>query len=182
MTVSTATTPGQILTSAYVNNNINSGLTYVASATASGAQTVVLTGAFNSTYDNYVLVYDGLVVNTNTVDLTLSLGSSVTNYQYAGFYNRYVASALQPIAQSSTSAWIIGTTGSATDVLSGSIEIYNPFKAAATQYRTASYSATWAYVVGGYQADATSYTSCTLKIGTGTLSTGKVTCYGYRKA
>jgi hypothetical protein len=182
MTISTPTVPGQILTSAYVNDNINSGLVYVASTTASGAQTVVLTGAFNSTYDSYLLVYNGLVVNTNTVDLTLSLGSSVTNYQYAGLYNRYVASTLQPIASSSATAWIIGTSGSATDVLSGSIEITNPFKAAATQYRTASYSATWAYLVGGYQADATSYTACTLKIGTGTLSTGTVTCYGYRKA
>ena len=59
MAVSTATTAGQILTSAYVNNNINSGLTYISTVTLSaGAGTAAQWSGtvFSSTYTNYRLV------------------------------------------------------------------------------------------------------------------------------
>jgi hypothetical protein len=60
MAISTPTTAGQVLTSAYLNNNINSGYTYISTSTltAQGApgSPFQVTGVFSSTYDEYLII------------------------------------------------------------------------------------------------------------------------------
>jgi hypothetical protein len=182
MAISTPTTAGQILTSAYVNNNINSGLVYVASASATGAQTVVVNNCFNSEYDNYVVSYSNLLVSTSGTELLLNLGAAVTNYSYSGFYNRPSSTPLLAVGGTSQTSWLIGYPGSATDRLSGTFEVYAPFLAQPSNYKAHAMGSTFMSVVGGYHSDSTSYSSLTIKISTGTLSSGSVTVYGYRKA
>ena len=58
MAISTPTTSGQILTSAYLNNNINSGMTYVTGASFSAVTEILLDSVFTSTYRNYYFVFD----------------------------------------------------------------------------------------------------------------------------
>ena len=58
MAISTPTTSGQILTSAYVNNNINSGLVYIANSSFSAVTEILIDSVFTSTYLNYYLVFD----------------------------------------------------------------------------------------------------------------------------
>jgi hypothetical protein len=62
MAISAATTPGQILTSAYVNNNINSGMVYITDSSFTGitsAAPLTIANCFSSTYRNYRIVFSG---------------------------------------------------------------------------------------------------------------------------
>ena len=80
MTVSTPTTAGQILTSAYVNNNINSGLVYIKEQTiGSGVSSVTVTDAFSADYDNYKIIVSGGTA-TAGVEMNLKLGATTSNY------------------------------------------------------------------------------------------------------
>jgi hypothetical protein len=64
MTVSAATTAGQILTSAYVNNNINSGLDYITETSGSAVSSLSVNSCFTSTYTNYRIVGNVTVAAT----------------------------------------------------------------------------------------------------------------------
>ena len=94
MTVSTATTPGQILTSAYLNNNINSGLTYIDSATAAGTATPI-DGCFTSTYNAYRIIVNATGTTSNqAMYLGLRVGGATNvtnNYKYSNWYTTTAA-------------------------------------------------------------------------------------------
>lgn len=84
MAISTATVPGQILTSAYVNNNINSGLVYVSSGSFTAAASFEATG-LSSTYLYYKLVFSS--IGSATAGLSAVLYNSATarnSLYYAG--------------------------------------------------------------------------------------------------
>ena len=98
MTISTPTISGQILTSAYVNNNINSGLVYVTSVTVGSAVlTVNVPNAFSAEYDNYRIVLSNIdcSVDGNGIKLLLdgittavyssSTVSSATGWDWRGW-------------------------------------------------------------------------------------------------
>jgi hypothetical protein len=183
MTVSAATTPGQILTSAYLNNNINSGLTYIASSTVgTGVSSHVVSGCFSSTYDNYHITYSGGVGST-LITLQMSLGASVTGYSSIANYALY-ATPTTPASDGNNNASKWGFVGYAsTNYTSMSLDLINPFAALYTTYGAAAWAAvTVAGTSAGIHTVATSYTGFTIYPSTGTLTGGTVTVYGYRKA
>ena len=95
MTVSTATTAGQILTSAYVNNNINSFGTYITGGTFSitNAAPLNLDNVFTATYDNYILTTQNITsaVGTTSVLLQWRVGGVTTVANYFTAYMGYTS-------------------------------------------------------------------------------------------
>ena len=182
MTVSTPTTAGQILTSAYVNNNINSGLTYITSATIGTAvSTVPVAAAFSSTYDNYRIVISNVTCSANQPALRLQLGAAATGYYSGGFEISYSGGTLSAASASNVAFWYIGNFGNATS-MSSTVEIQRPFATQNTNYSATAGSTAWSVVQNGYLADTTSYTAFTVLLSSGTMTGGTISVYGYRKA
>jgi hypothetical protein len=181
MAISTATVPGQILTSAYVNNNINSGLVYVTSVTGGTlASTITVNNCFSATYDAYRIVYTGGTATDNGAIAFAFNGSPAGwygNIVYADFANGAPSSLG---ASNLTSAPFIG--GASAGFPQVLADIQNPFLAqpswASGNYTDAANAGRSTY----YHASSTSYTGFILTKTLGTLTGGVVTVYGYRKA
>ena len=188
MTVSPATTPGQILTSAYLNNNINSGLTYI----TGGALTTSATnfaGCFTSTYDNYRIVMSSLAFSSNDSIfwriLTGTTPITAVNYAYAysGYTEGNVAKNEGGTSQDKAYMGVTATvTGSATASLS--MDIYAPALAQRTLATISALSIDSSYY---HRTGMTSHNLQTAYDGirfftNGATLTGNVAIYGYRKA
>jgi hypothetical protein len=178
MTVSTATTSGQVLTSAYVNNNINSGLTYITSSTVGTAvSSVVVSSCFSSTYDSYQIVVRG-VAATNQDFFRLSLsGATGASYSYGSSYYAY-GSAIASDTSASNNFWRPGIMGTPSSFV---MDIHSPFLAARTTMQFSSSSDAYSVFGGGNNTDTTSSTGFTLTPSAGTLTGGTISVYGYRK-
>jgi hypothetical protein len=180
MTVSAPTTAGQVLTSAYLNNNINSGLTYIKSQTiGSAVASVSVTDAFSATYDNYVIALNEF--ESSGAQLTLALNGITTLYSYQLNYASY-ANTPQAIGNTLQSNWqyVIGMTSAQKN--SGIIELQSPFVASPTRIRSPYADAGASGQLTAINNNATSATGFTVAPATGTITGGTITVYGYRKA
>ena len=184
MAVSAATTPGQILTSAYVNNNINSGLVYVSttSITSSGQN---IANAFSSTYTNYRIVINSLVASATNTSIAFRLGSSTTRteYKWAG-YNVNIGSGVLASDNGASVAnaqigYSKGVDGQNTDYV---IELQNPNLATRKTYSSIWSNGQFSGTVSGVDSLQTAQTDINIICGTGTITGGTVTVYGYRIA
>jgi hypothetical protein len=180
MTVSTPTTAGQILTSAYLNNNINSGLTYISSTTVGTAvSSVTVSGAFSADYDNYLVKMTGGALST-TAQLYIRLGATASGYKWQLLFGSWNNT---PGAEGASAATEIRYAGNGdASGYDGHIDIMSPFLAKNT--RTLSFQASnsdGGPAVGLLQ-NTTSYTAFTILPSAGTMTGGTITVYGYRKA
>lgn len=177
-------TSGETLTAADTNNYLNGGgLVYVSESTVgTGVASHAVANCFSSLYDNYRIVYSGGVAS-GLISLGLSLGASGTQYYSIVNYATYAA-ATTPLAAGDNNANKWGYVGYAsTNYVAMSLDLINPFAAQFTAYGAASWAAvTVAGASSGLHQVSTSYTGFTLHAATGTITGGKVTVYGYRKA
>jgi len=181
MAISTATTPGQILTSAYVNNNINSGLTYIASSTIGNAVTShAVAGCFSSTYDNYRITISAGVSAANA-EYTIQLGGITTSvYTSGGYFLTFgsaILNAFAPAAATSFVAGIMSSTG-----YSAAFDLISP-NLAKPKFFVANdgISSTGFYQFRGICNSSVQATGFTIAASTSTMTGGTVTVYGYRK-
>ena len=159
------------------------GLDLVKSQTVGTAvSSIVVTDAFSSTYDNYLVKFSG-GTQSDSVDIKMNLGSSVTGYY--GFLT-YGDTSSSAIAGANTSnqtyfAWIGG--GLSGQASHAQFELLNPFLSIYTKIRNASYQNTNGYgTMQGEHRVASSYTGFTITPGSGTLTGGTVRVYGYRNS
>ena len=182
MTVSTPTVSGQILTSAYVNNNINSGLVYIKEQTiGSGVSSVTVTDAFSADYDNYKIIVSGGAGSTNC-ELNMRLGSVTT-----GYYSSYIFAAWNNTISVDSSKVAIRfqyVGGMNADGIHANIEINSPFLSKYTRTFAGGFGDPLAYVGShsGLYPVTTSFTSFIILAASGTMTGGTITVYGYRKA
>jgi hypothetical protein len=182
MTVSTPTTAGQILTSAYVNNNINSGLVYIKEQTiGTTVSSVTVSDAFSTTYDNYKIMISG-GVGSGTSSLELKLGASATGYYSGLFYVPFGFSAASGASDNNAAAFTYAGYAT-TNFISFDLDVINPFLAKSTVFGPN----TWVAGVGagsatGAHTVASSFTAFTITPNAGTLTGGTIFIYGYRKA
>jgi hypothetical protein len=189
MTVSTPTTAGQVLTSAYVNNNINSGLTYVGGGALSTNSTN-FQGCFTSAYRDYRVVIDSFSVASATwvyirylsgatPNATANYISAGTGYSANGnFVPRNV-----PIAGEGYLAF----TDTAALGASMQFDISTPLPAQRTFLQGASmnYQAafTWSSVnFFVLQNEITAFDGFQITTAGGPTISGNVSIYGYRQA
>jgi len=175
----------EILTSGDTNTYLaNSGLVYVTSATVgTGVASVTVSSAFNSTYDNYKIIYSG-GTNSSVASVALTIGGSTTGY--FGILMYALVSAATPLAAGTNNAAslpYIGGCNIANQAVIVDFDLINPFAAAYSRIIGAQYSdGAYFGTTQGEHRVATSYTSFALIPSAGTLTGGTVTVYGYRKA
>jgi hypothetical protein len=185
MAISTPTTTGQVLTSAYVNNNINSGLTYIASTTFAGSTGVELSGCFTSTYDNYevIVTYYGSAGVSSSFQMMTGTNTRDTSATYNRF-GYYWLAAIASLDAAAQTGFFIGNHGTtAANYSNARATIYRPnISGVRTEMVHQSYSGDSNLVsfLNSYTAATTAYTGMVFFPASGNL-TGTITIYGWRK-
>jgi hypothetical protein len=184
MAIKTFTT-GEVLTAADTNTYLaNSGLVYIKSQTVgSGVGSVTVSDAFSSTYDNY-LIQTTSIVGSTAANFGLKLGATATGYYFGLNYQTLGVAGGAFFQASNTSSFAYA--GAITAVGSSmNIEVFNPFAAQRTGCRGVYLEFLAGGSLGGltgFLDNTTSYTAFTLTPGSGTITGGTITVYGYRKA
>lgn len=164
---------------AYLLNG-GQGLTLVKKQTIGTAvSSVVVSDAFNATYENYKIIVSGGAASTNNF-FNVRLGATVSGYRHQLAGGNFSATA-QLIGSTSTSAWFYFGTCT-TDGLSLNADILSPQLAKITTISGyASDIGSWSGMSTGVIPSATQYTAFTLLANAGTLTGGTIYVYGYGK-
>lgn len=186
MAVSVPTTSGQILTSAYVNNNINSGLVYVTSATVgTGVTTTQVLNCFSSTYDNYRIIWSGGTISALAL-IGVYMGTATASAYYGTRLSASIAGTANSTGDNNAGQWVYACAGTTT-TSPMCFELYQPFAAQRTHidsvYNEVNGGSSVFGRYTGFLDNTTSYTGFTIDPqGATTMSGGTITVYGYRKA
>ena len=159
------------------------GLWKVASGTLSLSTTPAnVTGVFSSTYKNYRVLLN--VTNKSAsirVDMKYIVGTTATSTAYfqAGIGSDYTFNNTLYYQRSNNDSQLFGIQSSA--LLSQSLDIYNPNKAALTMHHGTLIDANtgFPYMVGGSQNSSTQFTGFQLFTSSGT-ATVEYQVFGYR--
>lgn len=177
-------TTAQILTAAQMNTlNANIGLTYIKEQTVgSGVTSVTVSNAFSTNYDNYRITVTGVVPSAQD-SFCLMIGSGRTNGHY-GAMNYMLYSVSGGTIGSTNAAKILCTLNqSGVNNTQFNCDIFSPFLATRTGMIGQGFGRLYYCDFGGADDSLSSYTSFTLLTdGAGTMTGGKITVYGYRKA
>lgn len=183
MAIKTFTT-GEVLTAADTNTYLaNSGLVFVKSQTiGSGVTSVTVSDAFSATYDNYKIVISGGGTSTAQTILSFTLGSSAGTYYGSLIYGVLTTSAVGSAGMNNISNFLYAG-GADVNILNFNMELQNPFLAKYTniQALVIAYANLRGNSIGEHET-ASSFTAFTISVGSGTMSGGTITVYGYRKA
>ena len=185
MALSTATTPGQILTSAYVNNNINSGMQVVKTQTVgSGVPSVTVASCFSAAYDNYKIMYTNGQGST-AMDLSIQLTGITTGVYYGSIIHASAAPGAASVAgvNGATSWTYCGMMRSPGAGGFMDLDLYGPFLSTTRTRVHAPYIRSDDQSFGtfsGIVESTVSATGFTLGVSSGTLTGGTITVYGYR--
>ena len=182
MAIKTFTT-GEVLTASDTNTYLaNSGLVFVKSQTIGNAvSSVTVNDAFSATYDNYKIVIAGGTSTTQDF-LAFRLGATTTS-NYYGFltYGTFAVATVYGANQNNSNQM---TYAGGVDVnkIHLNLEVQSPFLA-----KMSGLSAL-CVIFGNNRGTAiydheiaTSYTNFSLVCGSGTMTGGEITVYGYRK-
>ena len=169
---------GDVLTAADMNGV---GLWLVKTQTVGTAvATVAVTGAFSSTYDNYLVTLSG---GTGSADQAIGLQLTGSTTAYHGFLNYGAstsATALGANVNNGTSFTFVGGCN-ANQMAHVSCQLFGPNLASYTKCYNAAYQNGTAYGhFAGEHRVATAYTGFTLIPTAGTLTGGTIRVYGYK--
>lgn len=164
---------------AWQSVGVTPGLTLIKSQTiGSAVSSVEVTGAFSSTYDNYLISLEGGVASTS-VGLRLTLGSTATGYLFAGTFVQYTSSTVGGQFGAGTN-FEIGY--GSTNALSAEIVLGSPNLAKVTTFRSrGADTGTTGYMnsYSGFLNNTTQYTAFTIATTTGNMTGGTIRVYGY---
>jgi len=182
MAIKTFTT-GEVLTAADTNTYLaNSGLVFVKSQTVgSGVSSVTVSSAFSSTYDNYVVTYQGGTMTSDTA-LTFKLGSTTNNCYGAFIYTpSYLGTTVTNVGDNNLAFFTYAGGGNSGGVTSY-LYLAGPNTATRTYITSGliNYSTVFGTYTGGHYAND-QHTAFTYAPFSGTLTGGTITVYGYRK-
>ena len=176
-------TSGQILTAAQMTTlQTNTGLCFISSTTIGTAvSSVTVSGAFSTTYDQYVITVSGGTASTSNL-VQMTLGATVTGYYEGRPGVTLVGGAFVGNVTSNGAQFFTGqftTTGKSMNTL-----VINPFFSTETRHFSQGYNTSTSSVAysAGFIDNTTSYTAFTLAPLAGTWTGGIVNVYGYRKA
>jgi hypothetical protein len=168
---------------------INSGLTYIASATFSGTGTKSINSCFDSTFTNYRIIVQIDSVSANSVvALRWRSGGAdnVTTNYFWSMMNTFASGASNVSAASSDTSWTLFWTNTTIPSMAV-IEACGPQKAQSTFATIASSGdnsahTAWTTSQGGHFLNSTyQATGLTVFCSSGTME-GTITVYGYRQA
>jgi len=145
---------------------------------------IPVASAFSATYDNYKVIIQGGTAST-TGDMLIQMTGAATGY-YSGTVRVVSAGTGSFTGQSNQTSMEIGRYTTGTNQPSATLEIMAPFQAARTTMTSTSIFADTTNgpfrQIAGFLNNTTSYTGFTILAGTGNLTGGTISVYGYRKA
>jgi hypothetical protein len=151
-------------------------------AIGAGVSSVVVTGAFSSTYDMYRIFIQTDSIAAGGPYMTLQMGSTTTGYYWGAATVIYSSAAASNINNNNTSSWNRlgpGTTGGMTGVY----DLLNPFKSEVTvisgSYADPSTAGSAGYG-SGFLNNTTSYTGFTIGLTSSTMTGGSIRIYGFK--
>jgi hypothetical protein len=149
----------------------------------SGVSSVVVSSAFSSTYDNYLVLISGGAASGNC-NLTLQLGSTTSGYYWVGYYAVTSSAALTAINGSNTANFSYAGIGSTNDINSITT-IQAPNLAKRTHISTTSSRANSSTNPTinrneGFEDSNTQHTAFTIAPDSGTITGGTIKVYGYK--
>jgi hypothetical protein len=179
---------GEVLTASDTNTFLaNSGLVYIKEQViGSGVNSttgVTVTNAFSATYDNYKITISGGGISTAQTVLKFVLGTALGNTYYGCYNYGNLATSVGGVAGMNNDSSFFYAGGADINILNFNMELQNPFLAKYTnmQALTVGYANNRGMSMGEHET-ATSYSSFTIFPGSGTITGGTITVYGYRKA
>ncbi|CAB4180015.1 hypothetical protein UFOVP1047_2 [uncultured Caudovirales phage] len=170
---------------ATVGPSTASGLNFIKSQViGSGVQTVTVTNAFSTTYDDYRIVVSNTTLSGGGILYMTINGSAGSTYGSSGYSMSYTTSTLTGDFTGATSAQGFGLAGAlGTSSSTFTVDIFSPFLATTTQTVSRYASNTVQSVWGGHDSNTSSSTNFTLDINsTFTFTGGTIYVYGYAKA
>jgi hypothetical protein len=143
-----------------------------------GVASVVVTGAFSATYENYKIVVSGGVMSLAN-NIQMVLGSTTSNYKNQIFGFAY-GNGVEGFGSSSGSSFNRVGLGDTNTLVAG-FDLFMPFLSKQTIMDGMGVNTGGAYRYCGIQTDATSFTGFTLSGlgGSGTFTGGTIYVYGY---
>ena len=141
---------------------------------------VTVTGAFSSSYDNYLIQVTGGVLSTDQ-NMTLQLGSTSSGYYEFATYGSPTATTITAINSNNAAAFQYVVSGSTGGVFSN-ITLMGPNLAKPTGiiYNAMRPSSSRTYLSGsGTEDSSTQHTAFTLTCAAGTTTGGTIKVYGY---
>lgn len=146
-----------------------------------------VTGAFSSSWDDYLVVISGMSTSAANAALRLIMGSTITGYYNNGYYTSYASNTLNGNGNNNASAWFeISFTESGAVPLTYSFNLYGPNLAQQTRVNSSWSTSSYTGVMNGILTNTTQYTSFKINAvggsGTNTLTGGTIRVYGYRKS
>ena len=182
----------EVLTSADTNTFLaNSGLVYTGQATAAAGSTILtLDNCFNSTYTNYVIVYNITGYAAGPLYMRLRSGGSddsAASYAWSRSYFRWDGLSSGAVASMADTVFTVGYCGGSVTTIENTVNLYNPNVADRTSFNCqmieigANTAGSFNQIANGQKQTLTQYTGFSLiRFSTNTFG-GTVTCYGYRK-
>jgi hypothetical protein len=139
---------------------------------------IAVSGAFNSTYDNYVIGISGGAASGSTT-LNLRLGATTTNYYYQYLYTNWNNTFACDATTTATSWLYAGSAGA--DGLSMNCNVLSPNLAKVTRCTASGTGVLTTYVgnLNGMLNNTTQYSDFTVLVGSGTVTGGTIRIYGY---
>jgi hypothetical protein len=159
----------------------SSALTLISNTTiGSAVSSVTVSSAFSSTYDNYLILFNGGSASVAADFIYLTLGATSAGYNQGGSSSTYPASNLGSERRSNTTSWYGGYMNTAG--INGHITLMGPNQAENTFINAIFASGRTSdagYQLPGFLNDTTAYTAFTLTTGSGTITGGNIRVYGY---
>ena len=206
----TTYTAGEVLTAASLNDNcdyavtvpaaVPGGLTIVtpSSVTSSGgtvtqtdgkvnvaaASSVSLNGVFTSTYQNYMVLIDRLLISASYIDVNMRLRASGTDTTSSTYYSGSIFGTYDgTVGGGAGNGVAFFNLGSAltTAQQQRTLQVFSPQTATITTYTNVGVSRDAMFNSGGYQSGSTSFDGLTIYSASGNYS-GNITVYGYQKS
>ena len=144
-----------------------------------GVSSVQVTGAFNSSFDNYRITWTGGTMSAATV-MRMTLGATATGYYAQLIYAPYAGTAaLANVPDNNAVRWSYAGAGN-TNYASVRVNLYNPNLSTRTLFHAEWADDSNAGTNNGFLNDATQYTAFTLAPASGTITGGTIRVYGYR--
>lgn len=181
-------TAGAVLTAADTNTYLaNSGLVYVTSvAVGTAVSNVTVSNCFNSTYDNYQIIYTGGASST-THNLSMQMSGTSTGYYGTIIYSLpSTAGTVQGLGTNNGASWTYAGDGTAAGGNRIGCTIYAPNLALRTGFSSQYIgTGTGSGAFGTFNGNLdnnTQYTGFVIGMNSGTITGGTITVYGFRKA
>jgi hypothetical protein len=173
---------GAVVASVSPTGNIaGSGLTLIKKQTVgTGVSSVTVTNAFNSTYENYRIVYTNGVGST-TQTIGLRMGATATGYYYNLIYSSIGVNNIVANGVNGTGVDFAFAGGGSASGVWFDCEVRQPFLARNTLIANTYSDLTGGGSIGtaqGFLLNTTSYTDFTIRPA-GTLTGGTIYVYGY---